>query len=431
MLAGYLKDVTIINIVFICMEKSNIKNIFKSKKLVVILSFFGLFLFSVGVSLIVFYYVSPKNAAAVLSGLSKKTKINVNLPKTEECPINGEMYTAAESSVWETRRPIAAMIENHLDARPESGLSKADVVYEAIAEGGITRFLTIFYCGASAENVNVAPIRSARVYFINMAAGYGTDPIFLHQGGANNICSTCPGGVKPITQSNPKVNTVTLLEKLGWRGGSDGNNFDGGYNIGYPIVIRNQYRLDANTAAAWEHSVVADLDEVWKEAAERGYNYKDGDDVAWTKGFKEWTFQDGKASTSPTSADIKFDFWASMPGYDVEWKYDSSTNSYKRYNGGSAHMDWEFDKSQLSASNVVIMFVKETGPLDTEHHMYYEVVGTGKAIVFQNGEAVEGNWKKASALDREVFYDTNGDEIKMVRGQTWIEMVPSTNEVSY
>ena len=356
--------------------------------------------------------------------------MNINLPKTEECPINGGMFTKPESDVWNTRRPLAMMIENHVDARPESGLSKADVVYEAVAEGGITRFMSVFYCRAAAEDVLAAPLRSARVYFINLAAGYGTDPIFLHQGEANNICSTCPGGVKPSSQINPTVNALTLFDKLGWQGGSQGNNMDGGYNIGYPIVVRNQYRL-GSTAAAWEHSVVADLSLVWQEAAKRGLNFKDGNGVAWTKGFRKWLFQDGKATTSPVASDIKFDFWSSMPGYDVEWKYDSNTNSYMRFNAGMVHVDQEFDKPQLSAKNVAIMFVVEKGPLDTEHHMFYQDTGTGKALVFQNGIVVQGTWSKATALDREVFYDTNGKEISMVRGQTWVELVPSTNKVSY
>lgn len=411
------------------MKKLNLSGLFSSKKSLVIISFVGLFLISVGASLAVFYYISPKNASAFLAGLGKKT--NINLPKTEECPINGAMYTTIESSVWKDRRPIAAMIENHLDARPESGLSKADVVYEAVAEGGITRFLSIFYCGASAEDVEAAPIRSARVYFINMAAGYGTDPIFLHQGGANNICSTCPGGVKPKSQIDPTVNTITILEKLGWGGGTDGNNFDGGYNIGYPIVVRNQYRLSSTEASAWEHAVVANLTEVWNEAGKRGYNYKNNEGVAWTDGFRKWLFQDGKPNTTSNASDITFNFWDSMPGYDVQWKYDSVTNTYKRYNGGSAHVDIEFDNTQLTASNVVIMFVKEKGPVDTELHMFYQVIGSGDAIIFQNGEATEGTWEKDSALDREVFYDTNGEEIKMVRGTTWVELVPSTNTVSY
>jgi hypothetical protein len=412
------------------MKKFNFNGFFGTKKFIIIASFVGLFLISVGLSLIVFYFVNPRGASGLLSKVNQKTKININLPKTEECPINGGMFTKVESDTWNTRRPIAMMIENHLEARPESGLSRADVVYEAVAEGGITRFVGIFYCGAAAEAVQAAPLRSARVYFINLAAGYGTDPIYLHQGGANNICNDCPGGVKSRAQIDPTVNTTPLFDKLGWQGGPKGNNFDGGYNIGFPIVVRNQYRL-SSTPSAWEHAVVADLDLVWEEAAKRNFGFKDASGVAWTKGFRKWLFQDGKALTSPTASDIKFNFWESMPGYDVNWKYDPTTNSYKRFSNGVAHTDWEFDKPQLNAKNIAIMFATEKGPLDLEHHMFYQVIGTGKAIVFQNGEAITGTWNKASALDREVFYDTNGVEIKMVRGATWVEIVPAQNKVTY
>ena len=77
------------------------------------------------------------------------------------------------------------------------------------------------------------------------------------------------------------------------------------------------------------------------------------------------------------------------------------------------------------------MFATEKGPLDSEKHLYYQVIGTGKAIVFQNGQVIQGTWQKASALDREVFYDTNGKEISMVRGATWVEILPAGNPVTY
>ncbi len=407
----------------------NIKSLGMNKWMLVA-SFVGLFLISIGLSLIVFYLISPKGAENLVSTIAQKSKINLSLPKVAECPINGGMYTQAEADIWNTRRPIVQMIENHVDARPESGLSKADVVYEAVAEGGITRFTAVFYCAAAAQDVKTAPLRSARVYFVNMAAGYGTDPVFLHQGGANDFCSDCPGGVKPYGEINSKVDAYALLDKLGWRNGQYGNDMDGGFNIGFPIVVRDQYRL-SSTPSAWEHSVVADLALVWQEAQKRGFNYKDSKGVPWTQGFKKWTFQDGKSNSSPSASDIKFDFWTSMPGYDVEWKYDASTNSYLRWNGGKPHIDWEFDKPQLSAKNVVIMFAAESGPVDKELHMFYQVIGTGKAIVFQNGQAIQGTWSKSSALDREVFYDTNGKEIKMVRGTTWVEIVPAGNQVTY
>lgn len=400
-----------------------------SNKTVLAASFAGLFLISVGISLVVFYLISPGSAAKLVSEVTK-SKINLNLPKTAECPINGEKYTQAEADIWNTRRPITAMIENNIEARPESGLSKADVVYEAVAEGGITRFMSVFYCGTAAQDVKAAPIRSARVYFVNEAAGYGKDPIFLHQGGANDFCSDCPGGVKPYGEIDPEVDAYGLLDKLGWRNGTLGNDMDGGFNIGFPIVVRDQYRL-SSTPAAWEHSVVADLDEVYKEATKRNFNFKDGDGNAWTQGFTKWQFQDGKAVSSPNATDIKFGFWSSMPDYDVEWKFDPQTNSYQRFNGGKAHVDWEFDKPQLSAKNVIIKFAAESGPVDKELHMFYQVLGTGDALIFQNGTVIKGTWSKSAALDRDMFYDNNHKLIPLVRGQTWVEIVPAGNQVSY
>lgn len=413
------------------MQKFNLNfNSIKFNKMTLIASFVGLFLVSIGLSLLVFSLISPKGASQLVSTIAQKARVDLTAPKVAECPINGMMYTKAEEDIWEKRRPIAATIENSVEARPESGLSKADVVYEAVAEGGITRFTSIFYCGVAAQNVKAAPIRSARVYFINMAAGYGTNPIYLHQGGANNFCPDCPGGVKSRFDIDKTVDAYALLDKLGWRNGSKGNDMDGGFNIGFPIVVRDQYRL-GSTPAAWEHSVVADIDEVYKEADKRGYKFEDEEGNPWIKGFTKWTFQDGKAVNSPTTSSIKFGFWKNQPDYDVEWKYDTNTNSYLRFNGGVAHLDNEFDKPQLTAKNVVIMFATEKGPVDNEKHMFYQVIGTGKAIVFQNGIVIDGTWSKDSALDREVFYDTNGKEISMVRGTTWVEVVPAGNNISY
>jgi hypothetical protein len=407
----------------------NLKSL-TSNKITLVASFAGLFLISIGLSLLVFSLISPKNASTLINSATQKAKVDLSAPKVAECPISGMKYTQAEANIWNTRRPVAAMIENNVEARPESGLSKADVVYEAVAEGGITRFMAVFYCGVAAQDVKVAPIRSARVYFVNEAAGYGTDPIFLHQGEANNICSTCPGGVKPRSEIDPTVDAGALLDKLGWAGGPNGNNFDGGFNIGYPIVVRDQYRL-SSTPSAWEHAVVADLDEVYKEANKRGWNFKDSSGTPWTQGFAKWVFQDGKSNSSPSASDIKFSFWNNQSDYNVEWKYDSASNSYIRFNGGTAHVDWEFDKPQLAAKNVVIKFAQEKGPLDSEKHMSYQVIGTGKTIIFQDGSAITGTWSKTSALDRDIFYDDNRKLIPMVRGQTWIEIVPAGNTISY
>jgi hypothetical protein len=323
------------------------------------------------------------------------------------------------------------MIENHADARPQSGLSKADVVYEAVAEGGITRFLSVFYCAVSSQSLRIAPVRSARVYFINWAAEYGIDPIFLHVGGANNIDNNNPSGVKTRGQVLPEVDAFSLLEKLGWRKGIYGNDFDGGTNVGVPAVERDQYRLSKDTPAAWEHSVVAFVDKIYEEAAKRNYGAKGEDGKSWDENFIEWKFADDKPVSSSTAKEISFAFWSNKPDYDVKWEYDSSGNVYKRFNGGKAFTDWEFNNAQIEAKNVVIQFVKEKGPVDKELHMNYEVVGKGEALIFQNGDVIKGTWEKKSLTGRTIIYDSGGAEISFVRGPIWIEAIPTGNDVVY
>ncbi|KKQ77035.1 MAG: hypothetical protein UT00_C0023G0009 [Parcubacteria group bacterium GW2011_GWA1_38_7] len=386
---------------------------FFNKHLTLILGFVGLFLVSTGVSMAAFTYLI-KDPGSSSGTETKRSRIDLSKPKTEICPINGAKFTKAERDIWDTRRPTAVVIENHKDARPQSGLSKADIVYEAVAEGGITRFLGIFYCAGVAEEVKMAPIRSARVYFVNLAAGYGSFPIFLHQGAANRLCGDCPGGIKSTSQVAKEVDAYGLLDKLGWRNGQRGNDMDGGYNIGVPIVIRDQYRLSSEPAA-WEHSVVASLDAVYNEAKKRGFEFKDSDGVAWNEDFKVWQFSDDKPQT-PTASEISFRFWDNWADYDVIWSYDQGTNRYVRKNGGVVHVDQAFEKTPLVAKNVVILFAKEKGPVDSEHHMYYEVVGKGDALVFQNGQIIKATWEKDSATSREVFFDEEGAEISFIRG---------------
>lgn len=400
--------------------------IFESKKFMILTSFIGLYLLSAGTSWAVFSYLREDPGSGMeISG--NRSRIDPNLPKTEECPINGMMYSEPEREIWEERRPMTAIVENHEESRPQSGLSRADVIYEAVAEGGITRFLSIFYCGASAQDVKIAPIRSVRVYFINWAAGYGEKPIFVHIGGANNICGHCPGGVKPRGQLAPEADAFSELVGLGWRY-PRGNDFDGGTNIGYPIIIRDQYRLGEKTA--WEHSVVGSSDLIFEEAIERGFGYRQEDGDPWLEDFRMWKFQDDNPAGSPEAANISFPFWGDKGNYDVNWQYDKQKNAYLRNNGGQKHIDHETGQ-QLESKNVIIQFVEERGPIDDELHMFYDNIGEGNAIIFQNGRVIEGTWEKPTQESRTVFYNDNGEEIEIVRGPVWIEAVPDGNTIKY
>lgn len=368
------------------------------------------------------------------SGLSSKladmrSKIESE-PKTEECPLNGGMFTKTEKGIWEKRRPMGIMIENHLDARPLSGLSKADVVYEAVAEGGITRFLGLFYCDVAAADVAVGPVRSARVYFIDWISEYGKEPLYVHFGGANNICTNeedpeCNAdGTKREGKVDERVLAIEKLIDMGWRH-SQGNALDGGANAGAPAIVRNQYRI-SETPTAWEHSAIGSTDLLFDLGVERGFDGK-----GWDKGFVSWKFQDGAAVKSPEASEISFEFWSNKPEYDVKWEYDPVTNSYKRFNGGVPHTDFEFDNKQMTASNVVIMFVEEENMVDEEGHQYYHTTGEGEALIFQNGTIIEGLWKKSSQYERTIFTDAAGKEINFVRGVIWIEAVPNGNDIVY
>jgi hypothetical protein len=181
---------------------------------------------------------------------------------------------------------------------------------------------------------------------------------------------------------------------------------------------------------ATEHTMMASLDAAYTEAQKRGFGAKDAKGNAWDKNFVSWKFKDDKAVSAPSASDISFEFWKDKTDYDVEWKYDAPNNQYLRFNGGKAHLDLTTNK-QLTAKNVVIMFAQEEGPLDTNLHMYYTTTGTGKALVFQNGEAIEGTWEKDSRTARTKFFDKNGTEISFVRGVVWVELIPAGNTIKY
>ncbi len=404
------------------------KDLLSSKKAMWVMGYIGLYLIATGVSWATFTFLggSGGSLSQSLSRLaSKRAQIKAELPKTEECPLNGGMFTKVEREIWEERRPLTVVIENHQEARPLEGLSRADIVYEAVAEGGVTRNLAVLYCGVAADDVRIAPIRSARVHLVNWAAGYN-NPIFMHIGGANDFCQECPGGVKYKGQVDPRVNAYNLLSDLGWLNGAKGNDFDAERNVGYPVVGRDPDRLGSGKQLATEHTVFGFTDKIFDEAAKRGFT-SDG----WEEEFKPWKFKDGKVNAAGGASNISFEFWSNKPEYDVEWKFDAATNSYARFNGGERVVDLSNNKKEVNVSNVVVMFIEEEGPVDKELHIYYEAVGEGEALIFQNGEVVESTWEKEDITSPIIFSNSEGEEIEFVRGPIWIEGVPKGNDIVY
>jgi len=362
---------------------------------------------------------TPLATPAIGGGLN----IDPSAPRTSECPTNGAMYTSAEEKIWATRRPLFVMIENSTDARPQSGLSSADVVYEGIAEGGITRFGAVFYCDVAKADTIVGPVRSARTTFLNLASEYNY-PLYTHVGGAN--CSSADGG-KTCT-SDKRVQALEQINQYGW-GGSKGNDLNQ-FSIGFPTFWRDYERLGRTVAT--EHTMYSSTEKLWKFALGRGWSNKSPDGKSdWSTKFVPWTFaSDAKEGDRGSVATISYGFWENYHDMDVVWHYNSSDNSYSRDNGGSAHTDLN-DQSTIAVKNVVVQFTKELGPLDEHKHMLYEVIGTGKGILFQDGNATEITWSKKDRESRTVFMDKKGKKISFTRGPIWISVLPSDNTVTY
>lgn len=342
---------------------------------------------------------------------SKHFVTDPNVPRTEACPINGEMYTTKEKEIWEKRRPLAVMIENHTEARPQSGLSFADVVYESVAEGGISRFMAVFYCGVS-NNVLLAPVRSARTYYLPWVLEY--DALYNHVGGAG----TC--------NDDTVDERAKALCQIGQYKIKDMDQF----SISFPTCYRNYDRLDHEVAT--EHTMVCQTEKLYKLAADRDWTNVDSKGTPWNKNFVPWKFKDdAKDSDRGAVNKINFVAWKGYEkDYGVEWDYDPKTNTYLRTNGGVAQKDLETDE-QLSAKAVVVMFAKETGPVDDHMHLLYENIGSGTGLLFQDGKAEKITWKKEDKSSRTKFFDANGKEIQLNRGSIWIHMLPIGTSVTY
>lgn len=297
------------------------------------------------------------------------------------------------------------MIENHQDARPQSGISSADVVYEAVAEGGITRFLTIFYCQSAEE---VGPIRSARTYFLDFVSEYGASPLYAHVGGANT--------------SGP-ADALSQIETYGWAGVNDMNQF----SIGFPTFWRDSTRQGHPVAT--EHTMYSTTEKLLQYAAtSRNLKITDANDIPWTKGFVPYDFKDDvSASQRPTKQAIYLEFWEGYSDYFVDWTYDPIANIYKRNVGGVPHIDRNTNK-QLTAKNIVVLTMIEShandGYTDNEH-LLYKTKGTGKANIFMDGKQIIGTWRKDSRTSRTLLFDSTGAPIKFDRGTIWFEILPT------
>jgi len=293
-----------------------------------------------------------------------------------------KVATEKEANYW----PTAVMVENLTSVRPQSGLSEAKVIYEAIAEGGITRFMVVFD-GEDQAATKIGPVRSARSYYLEWLSEY--DALYAFSGAYTPVLAAIDG----LEINN--INAMYHGSKYYWR--------DSGFSAPHNMFTSSEKLKFA----------LRDQD-LYEKAAD----------------FKAWKFKDeaDKASRPTEAQEVKIDF--SSGGYKVVYKYDRDTNSYLRFNPeGAVHNDRNTGK-QLSPKNVVVIRVSNK-VIDDKGRLEMDVHGEGEAIMFADGKAQKGTWKKKDRTSRTTFYLEDGTEYELVRGQTFVEVVPPDRSVTY
>lgn len=282
------------------------------------------------------------------------------------------------------QRPYIVMIDNHPDAAPQSGLDKTAMVFEALAEGGITRFMAVFD-GSSPDASEIGPVRSARAYYIDWANPFHA--LYVHAGGS-------PAALD-LLWNVPLVNTDLLSTGPSWRG----------------------------TDRLAPHNLYTSSPMLKDWMAKQGTASDD-------------TFQNDRLlhkddNPNPNSQQkISFDF-GSVSRSDVVWAYDAGSNSYLRWMWGQPHTDLVTGQ-QLSARNVIIIFTSRADIIgDDKGRIEVGTTGTGDALFAMDGTVTAGKWQKDSAETPLQFFDQSGTEMRFNRGNTWVEVLPIGQKVSY
>ena len=305
-------------------------------------------------------------------------------------------------------RPIAIMVENAPDSRPQSGLHLADVIFEVVDEYGVTRFVVIY---SSHDAEIVGPVRSARRYYAEIARSF--DPIYVFFG-------TYPECYKIIEDMG--------LDVLSAIGDTSGNS---------SITGQASYWRDWERSSVQEHTALMSTLKLKEDAKRVGFSLEGGNSPFRFK-------LDANESERGTISDINIDFSTTVyspSGYDVNFKYDKNENNYLRYMGGSPHKDRESGE-QIKVKNVIVMITDIEGPIDAANHMAVRTTGTsdiGKAYFFMDGKVIEGTWGRSSIFDPFTYKDKDGNIILFNRNSieqspsvtTWVAMVDGVDKLEY
>ncbi len=273
-------------------------------------------------------------------------------------------------------RTVGVMVNNHPKARPQSGLSQADIVFEILAEGQITRFLALFQ--SETPDV-VGPVRSAREYYFDLAEGY--DALYIYHGAANFV--------------NDMIKDQDI-EHL------DGALYD---NDGV-LFKRESFRKAP-------HNSYLQFGAVYDEATKQDYPVTASD--------KPLPFLDkGTEIQGETANHVEVDYTKGDNGTVVMFDYDEDSGKYTRFSDGEKTVELNTEKP-IQVDNVFI--VEATHEVfDNEGRRKVDLTSGGNAYLIQQGKVQKIQWKNK---DGRIIPVKDGDVVGFVPGQTWVNVIPT------
>jgi hypothetical protein len=294
--------------------------------------------------------------------------------ETEElypAPFTGEMLSEEI-----TMRPVLATINNHPAARPQSGIASADVVYEMLAEGDVTRFLALYQ---SEFPEKIGPIRSARSYFVELAEGL--DAFYIAH------------GFSPEAKRMLESGMVDNINGMYY----DGSFFKRSKDR---VAPHNSYFITDNLEAAAE-----------KVNASLLYQKK----VSYTYYDKE---ESPKTGVQADKIQVRY---GRNENFNSSYTYDSASNTYTRSSGGTVTTDL-LTGEPVKVSNVLIFEMAHT-VIDDKGRRDIDIYSGGSAYLFQQGMMRVVRWENKDGVLTAV--ESDGSEVKLVPGHTWIHFVPT------
>lgn len=317
-------------------------------------------------------------------------------------------------------------------ARPQAGLNAAAVVFEAIAEAGITRFAAVFQ---NAEINAIGPIRSLRPYYLDWDTPF--DCTVVHAGGSDEAMAALRSGGQRDLNEN-----YTYM----WRETGTGRNWN---NLFTSPELLNQYNISQGwdislpkTFARFTPPEVSELQDLRAKCQTQVTETKNDENDENDENDDEEPALDCPTYTPATSIKINF---STNYSHNALYTYDPATNTYLRsHQDGNPHLTYNCppglvkpstktacgEPVQVAPSVVIAMRVLERNMADN-YHQQITTIGSGEATIFQNGEVIPATWSKASQAEQIVFKDANGEIIKLAPGQLWISAVPQYGSVNY